>query len=81
MNRPAANDSEFWPAICSNHEFADWVKRLASRLSMVSGKSDAVVNRAICWEGVPPPDWVDALKFLISLRKPKIDESALAAAD
>ena len=76
----AANESEFWPAVCSNPEFADWVTRTASRLCMARGASDAVVHRAICWEGVPPPDWANGMAFLISLSKPKIYESALAAA-
>lgn len=73
----AANESEFWPAICSNPEFADWVTRTASRLSMARGASDAVVHRAICWEGVPPPDWAAGLNFALSLRENRISEPAV----
>jgi hypothetical protein len=73
----AANESEFWPSICLNTEFADWMIRTSRRLSMTAGAGDKAIHRAICWEGVPPPDWVTGIEFAISLRllktaKPKI---------
>ena len=74
----AANASEFWPAVCLNPEFADWVTRTASRLSMARGASDAVVYRAICWEGVPPPDWAAGLNFALSLKKKRVSEPTLS---
>jgi hypothetical protein len=79
MIRAAANESEFWPAVCLNPEFADWVIRTSQRLRMAAGAGDKAIYRAICWEGVPPPDWLDGIDFALSLKKKKISNPALYA--
>ena len=33
---------------------------------MVSGTSEALMQRAICWEGVPPPEWAAGFLFAMS---------------
>lgn len=65
----AANESEFYPPEFLNPEFTNWVARTATRLRMVSGASDSVVYRAICWEGVPPPEWAAGFLFAMSETK------------
>ena len=33
---------------------------------MVSGTSEGLMQRAICWEGVPPPEWAAGFLFAMS---------------
>lgn len=62
----AANESEFYPPVFLNPEFTNWVARTATRLRMVSGTSEGLMQRAICWEGVPPPEWAAGFLFAMS---------------
>lgn len=68
MNRPAANDSEFWPPIFSNSEFRGWAIRTFNRLHMAAGCGDHAMNKIFMFEGVPPSDWVAGLVFVIEAR-------------
>lgn len=69
----AANEPTFEPLALADPAFTAWAIRVGLRLgNKPPGSTDGSIERAILMEGIPSPEWAQALAFMMRLAQPNL---------
>lgn len=66
----SANESSYRPPEFNDDEFKRWSLRVTLKLlNLPPGSPDNAMKRILVAEGVPSPEWLNALMFIVAMAR------------